>query len=149
MNLALDLQVAANGRVPVPALFRRWVRAALAGVRRRRVALTVRVVDARESARLNRRYRGKQGPTNVLSFGFEPPPGVKSDCLGDLVVCAPVVRREARTQGKPEAAHWAHMVVHGIMHLRGYNHDTERDADVMERRETRILRTLGYPNPYH
>lgn len=147
MKLSLDLQVAAKGRVPEARLFRRWARAALAGSRRD-VTLAVRVVETRESAALNRRYRRKAGATNVLSFPFEAPPGAKSDLLGDLVICAPVVRREAKAQGKAESAHWAHMVVHGIMHLRGYDHDNDRDADVMERREIRILRTLGYPNPY-
>ncbi|MEK6550218.1 MAG: rRNA maturation RNase YbeY [Pseudomonadota bacterium] len=146
--LSLDLQVAARGRVPGRAQFRRWARAALAGNRRRRVALTVRVVEAPESARLNRRYRDKPGATNVLSFGFDPPPGVNSDLLGDLVICAPLVRREAGAQDKRESAHWAHLVVHGILHLRGYDHDREREATVMERRETRILRALGYPDPY-
>lgn len=148
MILSLDLQVAARGRVPARAQFRRWARAALTGSRCRRVALTVRVVEAAESARLNRRYRGKSGATNVLSFGFDPPPGVRSDLLGDLVICAPVVRREAGAQGKRESAHWAHLAVHGILHLCGYDHDNDRDADVMERREIRILRSLGYPDPY-
>jgi probable rRNA maturation factor len=147
VKLSLDLQVAARGRVPGAAQFRRWARAALDG-RRRNVTLAVRVVEARESAALNRRYRRKAGATNVLSFPFEAPPGVQSPLLGDLVICAPVVRREAEAQGKAESAHWAHMVVHGIMHLRGYDHDNHRDADVMERREIRILRSLGYPNPY-
>ncbi len=148
MKLSLDLQVAAKGRVPDRRLFRRWASAALTGCRRREVALTVRVVETRESAQLNRRYRRQSGATNVLSFPFDRPPGVNSDLLGDLVVCAPVVRREAAAQGKAETAHWAHMVVHGILHLRGYDHDDERDADVMERREIRILRLLGYPDPY-
>ncbi len=148
MKLSLDLQVAAKGRVPDRRLFRRWALAALTGCRRRELTLAVRVVEARESAQLNRRYRRKSGATNVLSFHFDAPPGAKSDLLGDLVICAPVVRREAATQDKPETAHWAHMVVHGILHLRGFDHDNERDADVMERREIRILRQLGYPDPY-
>lgn len=133
---------------PSAAAIRRWARAALAGVRRRRLGVNVRIVGTGESRRLNARYRRRDRPTNVLSFPYEAPPGTKSDLLGDLVICAPVVRSEARAQGKPEAAHWAHMVVHGILHLRGYDHDNEDDATVMERREIRILRALGFPNPY-
>ncbi len=149
MRLLLSVQVAAARRgLPGEAAIRRFARAALAGVRRRRVALGVRIVHAAESAALNARYRGKRGPTNVLSFPFEAPPGTKSDTLGDLVICAPVVRREARALGIAETAHWAHMVVHGIMHLRGYDHKNDKEAVVMERREARILRALGFPNPY-
>lgn len=149
MRLLLSVQVAASRRgLPDEIRIARWARAALKGLRRRRVALGVRIVNARESAHLNRRYRGKSGSTNVLSFPFETPAGVRSDTLGDLVICAPVVRREARQQHKPAEAHWAHMVVHGIMHLRGYDHERNRDAVVMERREARVLRALGYANPY-
>jgi probable rRNA maturation factor len=133
---------------PSTAAIRRWARAALAGVRRRRVGVNVRIVGAAESRRLNARYRHRDKATNVLSFPYEAPPGAKSDLLGDLVICAPVVRSEARVYDKPETAHWAHMVVHGIMHLRGYDHENAEEAAVMERREIRILRTLGFPNPY-
>jgi len=149
MRLRLSVQLAVpRAGAPRPPAIRRWARAALRGLRRPRVALGVRIVGRRESARLNGAYRGKRGPTNVLSFPFEAPPGTKSDLLGDLVICADVVRREARTQRRPVQAHWAHMVVHGIMHLRGYDHANARDAATMERRETRILKTLGYPDPY-
>jgi probable rRNA maturation factor len=148
VKLRLAVQYAARAGAPAPGEFRRWARAALAGVRRAQVALGVRVVGAAESRRLNRRYRGRDKPTNVLAFGFEPPPGVRSEVLGDVVVCASVVRREARAQGKDERAHWAHMVVHGILHLRGYDHGNEREASVMEGRERRILRRLGLPDPY-
>lgn len=149
MRLTLSVQVAASGRgLPRKPAIARWARAALRGVRRKRVALGVRLVGRRESARLNAVYRGKRGPTNVLSFSFEAPPGAKSDLLGDLVICADVVRREARALRRPEAAHWAHMVVHGIMHLRGYDHENDKDAARMERREARTLQALGYPNPY-
>lgn len=149
MNVNLDLQYA-TGRAGLPsaAQLRRWARAALSGLRRRSVAVTLRVVGDAESRALNARYRGKRKPTNVLSFPFAPPRGVKSDLLGDLVICAPVVRREAHTQRKALDAHWAHMVVHGIMHLRGYDHDNDKDAAIMERRETRTLKALGYPDPY-
>jgi probable rRNA maturation factor len=149
MNVKLDLQYAtARAGLPSAGLFRRWARAALTGLRRRSVALTLRVVGESESRALNTRYRGKRRPTNVLSFPFAPPRGVKSDLLGDLVICAPVVRREARARRTAPEAHWAHMVVHGIMHLRGYDHHDDKDAAIMERRETRTLKALGYPDPY-
>lgn len=124
-----------------------WARAALAG-RRRRCALTVRIVDEAESAALNRRWRGRRGATNVLSFpaGKLPAPGPR--LLGDIVICAPVVEREARRQGKSRAAHWAHMVVHGTLHLLGYDHQQSAEAEKMERLETRVLARLGVANPY-
>jgi probable rRNA maturation factor len=150
MNLNLDVQIATTSAklLPSRANLGKWIRAACTGVRRRSVAVTVRIVGKRESATLNSRYRSKKGPTNVLSFPFEAPPGMRSDLLGDVVICADVVRSEARDQGKVERAHWAHMVVHGIMHLRGYDHQNPKDAAVMESKEIRILRQLGFSNPY-
>ncbi len=148
MNIELDYQVATDRPgLPEDAEVLAWVSAALAG-RREEAELTVRVVGEAESAELNGRYRGKRGPTNVLSFPFEAPPGVDLPLLGDLVVCAPVVAREAADQNKPEEAHWAHMVVHGCLHLLGYDHIGEEQAEAMERLETDILAGLGYPNPY-
>lgn len=148
LRLSLDIQRAstADGQ-PGDALLRRWARAALAGLGGSH-ALTLRLVDAEESAALNETYRRKSGPTNVLSFPFESPPGVRTRLLGDLVICAPVVEREAREQGKMPHAHWAHMVVHGVLHLRGYDHLTDVDAGAMEALETEILARLGYPDPY-
>lgn len=143
-----------GGRVPAAAEIERWARSALgAGVRGE---LTVRVVDEGESAEMNARYRGKRGPTNVLSFPAEVPPGAAAAAaaagealpFGDLVICAAVVEREAREQGKPLAAHWAHMVVHGALHLQGYDHETVRDASTMEARERALLAGLGFPDPY-
>jgi len=148
VNLRLSVECLAPGGAPSAGSLRRWARAALSGVRRRSVAIGIRIVGAAESRTLNRRYRGKDKPTNVLSFPFDAPPGARSDVLGDLVICAPVVRREARTEHKDEQAHWAHMVVHGILHLRGYDHGKPRDAVDMEAREVRILRRLGFQNPY-
>jgi probable rRNA maturation factor len=123
------------------------------------LALTIRVVGAAESRRLNRTWRNKDKPTNVLSFpaaslapgaSGEPPqfPAKEFAELGDLAICAPVVAREAREQGKPLQAHWAHMVVHGVLHLLGYDHENDRDAEVMEARETKILAQFGYLDPY-
>ena len=127
--------------VPHVRSFTRWANAAFAGARPRRrpdaAELTIRVVGAAESRKLNRTWRGKDKPTNVLSFDG-----------GDLAICAPVVAREAREQGKQPAAHWAHMVVHGVLHLLGYDHENDRDAERMEARETKILAQLGMPNPY-
>lgn len=149
MKLQLSVQyAAARAGLPATSTFQRWARAALHGLGRRRVALGVRIVDASESAALNHRFRRQRGPTNVLSFPFEAPSGTRSELLGDLVICAPVVRREARQQQKPSRAHWAHMVVHGILHLRGYDHLNRRDASVMEKKEIRILKELGVANPY-
>ena len=141
--------VAGGTAVPAPAELRKWARAALAADVRGE--LTVRIVDEGESAELNSRYRGKKGPTNVLSFPAEPPSlGAGDELLpyGDVVICAAVVAREAREQGKPLAAHWAHMVVHGALHLQGYDHENKRDAGLMEARERALLNELGFPDPY-
>jgi len=149
MKVRVSVQVAtAISGLPSHATFGAWARAALAGLRRRSITVTVRIAGRKESATLNSRFRHKAGATNVLSFPFEALPGIRSDLLGDVVICADVVRREAREQGKPERAHWAHMVVHGIMHLRGYDHRNTKEAAVMEAREARVLRGLGFPNPY-
>ncbi len=149
MKLQLSVQYAvARAGSPAKPTIRRWAQAALKGLRRRRAALGVRIVGSAEAALLNARFRHKHYPTNVLSFPFEAPPGARSELLGDLVICAPLVRREARVQHKPARAHWAHLVVHGILHLRGYDHHRPRDAAVMEGMEIRILKELGFANPY-
>jgi probable rRNA maturation factor len=134
-------------QVPDDAQLKRWTQAALRG-RREAVELLIRIVDEDEITGLNRDYRGKDQPTNVLAFPFQAPPPVSSDLLGDLVICAPVVAAEARQQAKPLAAHWAHMVVHVSLHLLGYDHVDEAEAQCMERLEADILNELGYPDPY-
>jgi probable rRNA maturation factor len=135
--------------VPSPASFRRWVQAALAGARRRRPAeLSIRIVGTREGRTLNRTYRDKDYATNVLSFPAELPPGLRLPLLGDIAICAPVVRREAAEQGKAIAHHWAHLTVHGVLHLMGYDHIVEAEAAKMEALETRILKGLGIADPY-
>lgn len=145
MRLRLAVQNGSRQRgVPRAAGIGEWARAALAGSGPGTAEVTVRIVDEPESAALNRRYRGKRGATNVLSFAYDRPDGL----AGDLVICAPVVTREARAQGKPVRAHWAHMVVHGIMHLRGYDHVHDADARLMEALEVRALKRLGIPDPY-
>lgn len=147
--LALDLQLASEAAgLPGESEFTRWVEAALAGRREGETLLTVRIVDEAEGRALNLQYRGKDYATNVLSFPFEAPPGVDLPLLGDLVICAPVVRREAVEQGKPESQHWAHLTVHGVLHCLGYDHVEDAEAEAMEALETRILAALGLPDPY-
>jgi probable rRNA maturation factor len=148
-HLELELQQAvpvAPGQ-PTEADFRHWAESALP-LDGAPVELVVRIVDEAESGQLNRDYRGKEGPTNVLSFPFEAPPEVPSPLLGDLVICAPVVAREAAQQGKAPQAHWAHMVIHGVLHLLGYDHMTDEEAQLMEDRECELLHRLHFPNPY-
>jgi probable rRNA maturation factor len=135
--------------LPGPASFRRWAEAALRGARHRRHAeLAIRVVDSAEGLALNRAYRGRDYATNVLSFPVEPPPGIKLALIGDLAICAPVVLREAAEQSKRARDHWAHLTVHGILHLLGYDHLQDVEAEVMEAMETRILAGLGIADPY-
>ena len=137
----------ATGRrgVPAAASFRRWAAAALAGSEGE---VTIRVVGETESAVLNGRYRSRPRPTNVLSFPAPPLPDGSRPILGDLAIAAPVVAREASEQGKAPRAHWAHMVVHGCLHLLGYDHMEENEAIRMEALERRILAGLGFPDPY-
>ena len=148
MSVTLDVQYEVEAG-PDEDDIRRWIEAVLvAEAEAAEVELTVRIVDEAEMAELNARYRHKTGPTNILSFPFEAPPGMELNLLGDLVIAAPVVQREAREQGKTETAHWAHMIVHGMLHLLGYDHQEPADAEEMEAREIRILQQLGYSNPY-
>lgn len=147
-GIRVDVEDASGATgVPAEAELARWAGAALAG-RRDEAELSIRIVGEEESAELNGRYRRKAGPTNVLSFPVELPAGVPLPVLGDLVICAPVVAREAEAQGKSAEAHWAHMVVHGCLHLLGFDHEQEAEAAEMEPLETRILAQLGYPDPY-
>ena len=148
MSVTLDLQYEVETG-PDEDDIRRWVETVIAAEQNDAdVELTIRIVGLQEIAELNQRYRHKTGPTNILSFPFEAPPGVELNLLGDLVIAAPVVASEAQEQHKTEAAHWAHMVVHGTLHLLGYDHQTPAEAEDMEEREIRILQTLGYANPY-
>lgn len=148
MTPTIDLQLALDGDdLPDPDSIQRWVTAALRD-ERDEAEISVRIVDAEESRELNHRYRDKDKPTNVLSFPADLPPELGLPLLGDLVICAPVVEREACEQGKTQEAHWAHMIVHGTLHLLGYDHNEDSDADIMESLETTILTQLGYPPPY-
>jgi len=152
----LDVAVsyaAPRAGLPAAASFRKWVAAALEG-RIREADLAVRIVGTREGRALNRHYRGKDYATNVLSFpadvadGVKLPKGVKLPLLGDLVLCAPVIAREAKEQKKPLAAHYAHLTVHGALHLLGWDHQDARDAECMEQLEREILAGLGIGDPY-
>ena len=108
----------------------------------------IRIVNIDESKQLNQRYRQQNKPTNVLSFPFEAPPGIRIDLLGDLVICAPIMATEAEQQKKTAEAHWAHIVIHGVLHLLGFDHMEDEDAHRMETEEIKILHTLGFANPY-
>ncbi len=147
-RLRIEVQRRARGWAPRNGDFARWAGAAL-GRRAAGRELGVRVVGPAESRCLNAHYRGEDRPTNVLSFPAAPlPAAARARPLGDLVICAQVVRAEACAQGKAVRAHWAHLVVHGALHLIGYDHEREADARRMERREIRVLRGLGFANPY-
>jgi probable rRNA maturation factor len=135
--------------VPASASFRRWIEAALKGAKRRKATeVSVRIVDTEEGQALNLQYRGRDYATNVLSFPVELPPGVDLPLIGDLVICAPVVAREAAEQGKKPADHWAHLTIHGTLHLLGYDHIDEAEAETMEALETKVLAGLGIADPY-
>jgi probable rRNA maturation factor len=175
-RLAVDIQFATrrNG-VPHARTLRRWAIDALSAAQQRSTSnlqprassrsVTIRIVGAAESRRLNRNWRGKDKPTNVLSFPSDPGSAAQRVSkraslatayslqstalpLGDLAICAPVVAREAREQGKSPHSHWAHMIVHGVLHLLGYDHENDRDAHRMESTEIRILQQFGYSDPY-
>ena len=149
MNVTVDIQTASAEPVPDEDDIRHWVRAALAGRMSGDAAeVSVRLVDEPEMAALNQNYRDKAGATNVLSFPAEMPAGVTTPLLGDIVICVPVVSREAAEQDKTLDAHWAHMAVHGSLHLLGYDHVDDEEAEVMEALETQILQQLHYNCPY-
>lgn len=148
--VTLDLQIAHNSEVSTPseADFANWIHAVLQHQQTAPAELTIRTVDRDESQMLNREYRGKDKPTNVLSFPFDSDIPLPVDLLGDLVICVPVMQEEASVQGKPAAHHWAHLVVHGTLHLLGYDHIEDEDAEHMESIEIEILKSLGISDPY-
>jgi probable rRNA maturation factor len=133
--------------LPTEADFERWLKLAMEG-RRLRAEVCIRIVTDEESRELNHTWRGKDSSTNVLSFPFEAPPGVPTDLIGDLAICADVVAREAQEQNKPLLHHWAHMVIHGLLHLIGFDHINDIDAEEMEALEINLLAQLGISNPY-
>ncbi|RMH48129.1 MAG: rRNA maturation RNase YbeY [Gammaproteobacteria bacterium] len=142
--------VSSQKNCPAEKYFQEWVETALtvAGAAVDNSAIDIRVVDEAEIQALNARYRQKDAPTNVLSFPFEPPADVPNNFLGDVIICAAVVEREAKAQGKTLDFHWAHMVVHATLHLLGFDHQTEAQAEQMEALECVILNRLGFPDPY-
>jgi probable rRNA maturation factor len=139
--------IASNTFIPSRYFLQRWVNKALA----KQVGpseVNIRLVSKKESAYLNNTYRHQTGPTNILSFPFEPPPKVSSNFLGDLVICAALVNQQAKQQAKTRLAHWAHLIIHGCLHLIGYDHVHDKDASKMESVEIQMLKELGYENPY-
>ncbi|GHG73362.1 endoribonuclease YbeY [Alishewanella longhuensis] len=148
MSITLDLQLASDAAaLPSAAQFQQWLDAAVLPFQAE-AEVTIRIVDSAESQQLNSQYRAKDKPTNVLSFPFQCPPGIELPLLGDLVICAAVVAEEASEQGKAPEAHWAHMVIHGCLHLLGFDHINDDDAAEMEAEEIQILQQLGIANPY-
>ena len=149
MSIELDLQLAVENENGLPSFedVQRWLSNTVEKFQPQ-AEVTVRIVDEEESHQLNHEYRGKDKPTNVLSFPFEAPPGIEIDLLGDLIICRQVVEREAKEQGKPLMAHWAHMVVHGSLHLLGYDHIEDDEAEEMESLETEIMQGMGFEDPY-
>ncbi|ELI1837778.1 rRNA maturation RNase YbeY [Vibrio fluvialis] len=149
MSIELDLQLAVDSDDGLPTFeqFSIWLQAAVAPFQPQ-AEVTIRIVDEPESHQLNLEYRGKDKPTNVLSFPFEAPPGMELDLLGDLIICRQVVEQEAVEQNKPLLAHWAHMVVHGSLHLLGYDHIEDDEAEEMESLETEIMQNMGFEDPY-
>ena len=148
-KMIIDLQIACEQETGLPTVeqIEQWATAAVQP-QSDEVEMTVRIVDEAESNALNLNYRGKDRPTNVLSFPFECPDEVELPLLGDLVICRQVVEREAQEQDKPVMAHWAHMVVHGSLHLLGYDHIEDDEAEEMESLETQIMTGLGFADPY-
>jgi probable rRNA maturation factor len=148
MSIILDLQLATQAKdLPTENQIQQWLEAAILPFQAE-AEVTVRIVDEAESQQLNFDYREKNTPTNVLSFPSECPPGIELPLLGDLVICAQVVAKEAAEQNKTLTAHWAHMVVHGSLHLLGFDHINEEDATEMEAEEIQILAELGFADPY-
>lgn len=153
MEVYVDLQLACENEQDLPSVteLEQWVSATInAGCDKQRdeAELTVRIVESEESQQLNHQYRHKNKPTNVLSFPFQNPPGITLPLLGDLIICKEVVEKEAIEQQKPLLAHWAHMLIHGTLHLLGYDHIDEDEAETMESIETKLMIELGYSDPY-
>jgi probable rRNA maturation factor len=147
MTIELDVQRATTFQpLPEDPQFEFWVATALRG--HGPAVLTVRIVGREEMRQLNHRYRGKDAATNVLSFPADLPDTIELPLLGDVVLCAPVVAEEARLQSKSPEVHWAHLTIHGVLHLLGHDHQEPGEAAVMEGLEIRLLESLGIPNPY-
>lgn len=146
-RLRIDIENASGAKIPANAAIKLWIGAAI-GEHRNKAEVSVRITGADEIKTLNQQYRGKDYATNVLSFPADLPPEIKLPHLGDIVICAEVVEREAREQNKMSEAHWAHMLIHGTLHLLGYDHIDDAEAEKMEALEIDILRALNFANPY-
>lgn len=148
MAVTVDIQFAYSGdKFPDISLINKWVNAVLIDLKKD-AELTIRIVDETEAKELNERWSKSKGATNVLSFPANDAMDILPDLLGDIIICAPVVEREATQQSKPLKAHWAHMIIHGTLHLLGYDHINENDAKIMESIEINTLANLGFLNPY-
>lgn len=149
MTLSTEIQRCSEcSSAPSSECMSLWAGTAFSAVADQDVAVTIRIVDQKEGAELNEKFRRGRGATNVLSFAYKDHPYGQQALLGDVVICAPVVKQEALAQNKSTDAHWAHMVVHGILHLCGYEHEDEKQARIMEQLEVEILSALGFPAPY-
>ena len=152
MNLLLSIDRAVPLSSPDDDAIRHWVISALNRLHTPASPipeLSIRITDREDAARFNHTYRDKPDATNVLSFPADPPAEAQCGLLGDLVICAPLVQQEATEQHKSEEAHWAHLIIHGVLHLLGYDHQATADAEQMEALEIAVLDELGFPNPYH
>lgn len=148
MSHKIDIQNASSfGPLPEINLIVEWAKQAL-DEHHKEAEITVRIVDEEEGKELNKTWRKKDSATNVLSFPIGKPIEQAPNLLGDIVICAPVVEQEAKAQGKEREAHWAHLVIHGILHLQGYDHESDKEANLMESKEVLILNNIGYANPY-
>lgn len=145
MTIDIDIQFATLEKCPTSDQIKMWINAVL---KKKNAKVVIRIVNEDEMIILNRQYRHKEKPTNVLSFPCQLPSKIRGNILGDIVICASVVANEANEQNKPFTAHWAHMVVHGVLHLLGYDHENEEDAVKMESLEIAILNDLGFSDPY-
>jgi probable rRNA maturation factor len=147
-NYQITVQnIAHTANTPSRYYFQRWINMALTN-RTKKAEITIRLVGKKESALLNKAYRNKAGATNILSFSYHDSNKVQKLLIGDLVICAPVIKLEAKQQKKSLIAHWAHLVIHGALHLLGYDHIKDHDAKIMEKIEIKLLQNLKYPNPY-
>ena len=150
MTVTVDLQVASeHAFIPSETKMHCWVNTVTVLHKKNNMEVSIRVIDEKESAMLNHTWRGKKGATNVLSFPAELPEDIPLALLGDLAICAPLIEQEAVAQHKTREAHWAHIVIHGTLHLLGYDHIKESDAIEMETLESHIMYKLGYPDPYN
>jgi probable rRNA maturation factor len=149
MAITVDVQRACEtASLPDDKAFHDWVSGACSHIKKADAEICIRLVDSEAMAELNQTYRQREGATNILSFEMELPDMIESNEMGDLVICAPLVQEEARQQNKPEMHHWAHLVIHGLLHLAGYDHTTDNEARAMETMEISILSDMNIPDPY-